>query len=333
LISFSANSYIKRMEADSFRAQGRGGRGVRGMSTRGQDEVMDLRFARTLDHILFFTNKGRVYSSRVYELPEGSRTSKGAHIANILTLQPDEQVTTMLTLGDFEQASYITLLTRKARIKRVRVSAFSNVRQSGVIAMNLDQEDSLEWAQLTNGDQEFIIVTRGGKALRMREEQVRAMGRTAAGVWAMRLIGDDLVTGFDVVKPGADLFVLHEFGLGKRVPLTEYPRKNRYTQGVWSTDHRKLDELGPIIAARVVTENDQITAITGNGIVLRTAVSGISHKGRPTMGVRIVNLDEGDTVAALAVLRHEDLIREVEGTEPSDTSEAVNGSSPVPVAE
>ena len=333
LISFSANSYIKRMEADSFRAQGRGGRGVRGMSTRGQDEVMDLRFARTLDHILFFTNKGRVYSSRVYELPEGSRTSKGAHIANILTLQPDEQVTTMLTLGDFEQASYITLLTRKARIKRVRVSAFSNVRQSGVIAMNLDQEDSLEWAQLTNGDQEFIIVTRGGKALRMREEQVRAMGRTAAGVWAMRLIGDDLVTGFDVVKPGADLFVLHEFGLGKRVPLTEYPRKNRYTQGVWSTDHRKLDELGPIIAARVVTENDQITAITGNGIVLRTAVSGISHKGRPTMGVRIVNLDEGDTVAALAVLRHEDLIREVEGTEASDTGEAVNGSSPVPVAE
>ena len=333
LISFSANSYIKRMEADSFRAQGRGGRGVRGMSTRGQDEVMDLRFARTLDHILFFTNKGRIYSSRVYELPEGSRTSKGAHIANILTLQPDEQVTTMLTLGDFEQASYITLLTRKARIKRVKVSAFSNVRQSGVIAMNLDQEDSLEWAQLTNGGQEFIIVTRGGKALRMREEQVRAMGRTAAGVWAMRLLGDDLVTGFDVVQPGADLFVLHEFGVGKRVTLAEYPRKNRYTQGVWSTDHRKLDELGPIIAARVVTENDQITVITGNGIVLRTAVAGISHKGRPTMGVRIVNLDEGDTVAALAVLRHEDLIRKVEGAEASGSGEAVNGSPPVAVAD
>ena len=333
LISYSANSYIKRMEADSFRAQGRGGRGVRGMSTRGQDEVMDLRFARTLDHILFFTNKGRVYSSRVYELPEGSRTSKGAHIANILTLQPDEQVTTMLTLGDFEQASYITLLTRKARIKRVKASAFSNVRQSGVIAMNLDQEDSLEWAQLTNGGQEFIIVTRGGKALRMREEQVRAMGRTAAGVWAMRLLGDDLVTGFDVVQPGADLFVLHEFGVGKRVSLAEYPRKNRYTQGVWSTDHRKFDELGPIIAARVVTENDQITVITGNGIVLRTAVSGISHKGRPTMGVRIVNLDEGDTVAALAVLRHEDLIRKVEGVEASSSSEVVNGSPPVAVAE
>ena len=335
LISFSANSYIKRMGADSFRAQGRGGRGVIGMTTRGEDEVMDLRFARTLDHILFFTNKGRVYSSRVYELPEGSRTSKGAHIANILTLQPDEFVTTMLTLDDIEQASYITLLTRKARIKRVKTSAFANVRTSGVIAMNLDQDDSLEWVRLTDGNQEFIIVSRGGKALRMREDQVRAMGRTAAGVWAMRLLGDDLVTGFDVVQEGADLFVLHELGCGKRVPLEEYATKGRYIQGVWTTDHTKIGELGPIIAARVVSEEDQITAITGNGIVLRTAVSGISHKGRPAMGVRIVNLDEGDTVAALAVLRHEDLIRKVEGTEADGdgTSEAAAGIPPVAVAD
>ncbi len=335
LISFSANSYIKRMEADSFRAQGRGGRGVIGMTTRGEDVVMDLRFARTLDHILFFTNKGRVYSSRVYELPEGSRTSKGAHIANILTLQPDEQVTTMLTLGDFEQASYITLLTRKARIKRVKASVLANVRTSGVIAMNLDQDDSLEWAQLTNGNQEFIIVTRGGKALRMREDQVRAMGRTAAGVWAMRLLGDDLVTGFDVVRPGADLFVLHERGCGKRVSLEEYATKGRYIQGVWTTDRSKLSEVGPIIAARVVNVEDQITAITGNGIVLRTAVSGISHMGRPAMGVRIVNLDEGDTVAALAILRHEDLVRKVEGTETDGdgTAEAAAGSPTVAVAD
>ena len=335
LISFSANSYIKRMEADSFRAQGRGGRGVIGMTTRGEDEVMDLRFARTLDHILFFTNKGRVYSSRVYELPEGSRTSKGAHIANILTLQPDELVTTMLTMDDIEQASYITLLTRKARIKRVKASAFANVRPSGVIAMNLDQDDSLEWVRLTNGNQEFIIVSRGGKALRMREDQVRSMGRTAAGVWAMRLQDKDLVTGFDVVQEGADLFLLHELGCGKRVSLEEYATKSRYIKGVWTTDHTKIGELGPIIAARVVSEEDQITAITGNGIVLRTAVSGISHKGRPAMGVRIVNLDEGDTVAALAVLRHEDLIRKVEGTEGAGdgATEAEAGSPPVAVAD
>ena len=335
LISFSANAYIKRMGADTFRAQGRGGRGVKGMTTRGEDEVMDLRFARTLDHILFFTNKGRVYSSRVYELPEGGRTAKGAHIANILTLQHNERVTTMLTLGDFEQAAFITLLTRKSRIKRVNASAFANVRINGVIAMNLDEDDSLEWAQLTNGDQEFIIVTSRGKALRMREDQVRAMGRTAAGVWAMRLRENDLVTGFDVVQPGADLFVLHEFGYGKRVRLDEYPRRNRYTQGVWSTDHTRLKEVGPIVAARVVNEMDQVTVITGNGIMLRTPVSGISRIGRPARGVRIVNLDDSDTVAALAVLRYEDLTRKVEGAEENgdETLEAVDGMTPMAAAE
>jgi DNA gyrase subunit A len=335
LISFSANAYIKRMGADTFRAQGRGGRGVKGMTTRGEDEVMDLRFARTLDHILFFTNQGRVYSSRVYELPEGGRTAKGAHIANLLTLQHNEQVTTMLTLGDFEQAAYITLLTRKARIKRVKSSAFANVRASGVIAMNLSENDSLEWAQLTKGDEEFIIVSNRGRALRMREGHVRAMGRTAAGVWAMRLQGDDLVTGFDVVRPGADLFVLHELGCGKRVRLEEYATKGRYIQGVWTTDHSRIEELGPIVAARIVDEKDQITIITGNGIMLRTPVSGISQIGRPARGVRIVNLDDGDTVAALAVLRYEDLIRKVEGADENGDQkiEAVAGIAPLMAAE
>ena len=332
LISFSANAYIKRMAADTFRAQGRGGRGVKGMTTRGEDEVMDLRFARTLDHILFFTNQGRVYSSRVFELPEGSRTAKGAHIANLLTLQHNERVTTMLTLEDFGQAAYITLLTRKARIKRVKASAFANVRSSGVIAMNLDLDDSLEWAQLTNGEQEFIIVTRGGKALRMREDRVRAMGRAAAGVWAMRLLQRDLVTGFDVVQPEADLLVLHELGWGKRVRLKEYPQRGRYTQGVWTTDHTRLAEVGPVVAARVVDEKDQITVITGNGIMLRTPVSGISRIGRATRGVRIVNLDKGDTVAALAVLRHEDLMRRVDGVEEEGTGTpaAATNASAVP---
>ena len=332
LISFSANAYVKRMAADTFREQGRGGRGVKGMTTRGEDEVMDLRFARTLDHILFFTNQGRVYSSRVYELPEGSRTSKGAHIANVLTLQHNEQVTTMLTLEDFEQAVYITLLTRKGRIKRVKASAFANVRQNGLIAMNLGADDSLEWAQLTGGEQEFIIVTRGGKALRMREDRVRAMGRTATGVWAMRLRKGDLVTGFDIVQPGADLFLLHEFGSGKRVRLEEYRTKGRYIQGMWTTDHRRLAEVGPIVAARVVEEKDQITVITGNGIMMRTAVAGISQIGRAARGVRIVNLDKGDTVAAVAVLRHEDLMRQVEGVEDngSGAPAAISGSAPVP---
>ena len=315
LISFSAGSYIKRTPAKVFRAQGRGGRGVKGMATRAEDQVIDLRFARTLDYILFFTNRGRVYSSRVYELPEGGRTAKGVHIANVLNLLPDEKVTAMLTVADFEHAEYVTLLTRKGRIKRVRASAFANVRPSGLIAMNLGSDDSLEWARLTQGDQEFIIVTRNGKALRFHESQVRAMGRTAAGVMAIRLLGDDQVTSFDVVEPDGDLLVLHERGWGKRTPLSEFSPRGRYTQGVWVTDHTRLHEVGPITAARVVHEQDQITVITRQGIVLRTPVKGISRMGRLTRGVRIVDLKDGDTVAALAILDHEDLNRKVEAAE------------------
>jgi DNA gyrase subunit A len=186
LISYSAGSYIKRMSIENFRAQGRGGRGIKGMATRNEDLVIDLLFARTLDYILFFTNKGRVYSSRVYELPEGSRTSRGAHIANVLNLQPDETVSTMLVVADFEQAEYITLITRQARIKRMELSAFSNVRSVGLIAMSLDPSDSLDWARLTSGDEEFLVVTRNGKALRFHESAVRTTGRTSArggGVW------------------------------------------------------------------------------------------------------------------------------------------------------
>lgn len=316
-ISYSAAAYIKRMKAEVFRAQGRGGRGIKGMTTRDEDAVINLLFARNLDYILFFTNTGRVYSSRVYELPEGSRTSRGAHTANVLNLQPNETVQTMLIVPDFNQAEYITLITRKGRIKRMELSAFSHIRSSGLIAMNLDSDDSLDWARLTNGNEEFMIVSRNGKALRFHEENVRPMGRTAAGVMAMRLLDDDEIVSMDVVKAEHELLVIHSRGWGKRVVLDEYSAKGRYTQGNWTTDHRRLDEVGTIVAARVVHPEDQITIMTSNGIVLRTPVHGISRMGRATRGVRIVNLQADDSVAALAVLTHEDLSRGID----SDTSE------------
>ena len=277
LISYSAGAYIKRMAADTFRAQGRGGRGIKGMATRGDDEVMNLFFARTLDNILFFTNKGRVYSSRVYELPEGSRTSRGAHIANVLSLQSDETVTTMLVVPDFGQANYITLLTRRGRIKRVEASAFANIRSVGLLAMGLDEGDSLDFAKLTHGGQDFLVVSRNGKALRFDERTVRPMGRTAAGVMAIRLLEGDEFVSLEIVQPGGELFVLHEHGWGKRVPLEEYPSKGRHTQGVLTTDITYLPEIGRIVSARVVHPQDQITVITSNGIVLRTKVDGRQH--------------------------------------------------------
>ncbi len=334
LISFSANAYIKRMPADTFRAQIRGGRGIKGMTTRAEDEVSELLFARTLDNILFFTNKGRVYSSRVFELPEGSRTAKGMHIANVLNFQPDEAVTTMLVVPDFELADYITLLTRQGRIKRMELSVFANIRSVGLIAMTLDEGDSLDWARLTDGNEDFITVSWRGKALRFSERDVRPMGRTAAGVLAMRLQeGDDHVVSFDVAKPDTDLLVVHLAGYGKRTPISEFTPHGRNTMGQWATDHTRLDEVGPIVAARVVRPEDQITLMTANGIALRTKVEGIRIAGRSARGVRVVNLNEGDTVAAVAVLYHEDLNRGVDGGS-SDADESVaNGAEAGETAE
>jgi DNA gyrase subunit A len=180
---------------------------------------------------------------------------------------------------------------------------------------------------MTNGDQDFITVSRHGKALRFHERQVRPMGRTAAGVLAMRLLGDDEIVSLDVVHPDSDLLVLHERGWGKRTSLDEFREKGRRSQGNWATDHRKLDEIGPIVSARVVKPNDQVTIMTANGIVLRTAVSGISRYGRFSRGVRVVNLQEGDSVAALAVLTYEDLTREVDGGSRDDDIPGNNSSS------
>ena len=328
LISYSAAAYIKRMNPDAFRSQHRGGRGIKGMTTRNEDEVADLLFARTLDHILFFTNKGRVYSSRVYELPEGSRTARGMHIANVLNLLPDETVSTMLVVPDFEIADYITLLTRFGRIKRMELNVFANIRSVGLIAMSLDEGDSLDWARLTNGSEDFIVVTRRGRALRFSEANVRPMGRTAAGVNAIRLQSSaDEVVGFDVVKPSAELLVVHEHGYGKRTPLEEYTAHSRYTQGNWATDHTRLDEVGPIVSARVVEPNDQITVMTANGIVLRTPVDGIRVAGRITRGVRVVNLMEGDSVVAVAVLTQADLNRGVDEGGETGVDVAINGDA------
>ena len=302
LISVTQASYIKRTRLAAYRAQRRGGRGVQGMRTKDEDEVVDLISARTLDHVLFFTNRGRVYAQRVFALPDSGRTGRGLPMVNFLNLAADERVTTLLVVSNFDQAEYITLLTRQGRIKRASLEEFSSVRPSGIIAMNLGPGDELAWARLTNGDQEFVVVTIGGRALRFSENTVRPMGRAAAGVLGIRLGEGDAVAAFDVVEPGGDLLVLTQHGWGKRTALEEFSIHGRNVQGVWALDHHRLEQTGPVVAARVVQPEDQVTVITANGIAMRTPVSTISQMGRMTRGVRIVNLDENDTVAAMARL-------------------------------
>ena len=302
LISITTDNYVKRTLAKAYTAQARGGRGVTGMQIREEDRVLHLLAARTLDSILFFTNRGRVYSERAYNLPEAGRNAKGLPIVNILNLAADERVTAAVAVSDFEQARYITLLTQRGRIKRMPLSELAAVRPSGIIAMTLDEEDELGWAHLTSGHDEVIVVTARGKALRFEESEVRSMGRAAGGVTAIRLQANDSVAGMAVVEPKADLLVVTASGYGKRTALAEYPKHSRGSGGVQTISPGKLGDQDYIVASPIVAEKDEVALMTANGMALRTRVRTISRLGRAARGVRLVNLQAGDAVTAVARL-------------------------------
>jgi DNA gyrase subunit A len=302
LISVTQGSYIKRTPLTAYRSQKRGSRGVQGMKTGAEDELLDLIAGRTLDYILFFTNRGRVYTQRVYALPDAGRDARGLPLVNVLNLAADERVTTLLAVPDFDHAEYVTLLTRQGRIKRLALAEFAAVRPSGIIAMNLEPGDELGWARATRGDQEFIVVTVGGRALRYPETEVRSMGRSAAGVIAIQLAEGDTMAGFDVVEPGGDLLVVTQQGWGKRTPLAEFSAHGRNTGGQWVLAHNRLEQIGKVAATRVVQPKDQVTLITANGLALRTPVAAISQMNRTARGVRIVTPEGSDAVVAMARL-------------------------------
>lgn len=307
LITLTERGYIKRTASKVFRAQRRGGRGVSGHTTRDEDEVLMIVPARTLDTVLFFSNKGKVYSEKAYQIPDADRTAKGIPIVNVLSLDPKETITAALAVPKFEEAQYMIMATRKGRVKRVALSEFASVRPSGLIAITLDEDDELRWARRTQGKDDVILVTERGQALRFNENQVRPMGRMAAGVTGIRLTEGDYVTGMEVVEPGGDLLVITTQGFGKRTPLSEYPLRGRATQGVQTIDKNAIDKVGKIAAARVVQDADDLTIITASGVVLRTKVSTISRSGRITRGVRIISMHDGDTVASLARTADADL--------------------------
>ena len=307
LITITERGYIKRVAASAYKRQGRGGRGVTGHSIRGEDEVMMLFPARSLDTILFFSDRGKVYSEKAYQIPDADRTARGIPMVNILAMEADETVTAAASVPDFEAANFCVMATRNGRIKRVELSEFASVRPSGLIAVNLDQGDELRWARLTDGDDEIIIVTRQGQALRYHETEVRAMGRQAAGVRAIRLRPDDAVASMDVIDPDDDLLVVTANGYGKRSPIREYPVKGRATGGVVTLSRDKLEVTGPIAAAHVVNDEDDLTIISTGGIILRTKIKQVKQAGRPTMGVRLINLREGESVASVARIGAKDL--------------------------
>jgi len=307
LVSITQRGYIKRMASKSFRAQGRGGKGVIGQDLRSEDEVEMMFSARSLQPVLFFSDKGKVYSEKMYEIPEAGRTDKGVSLHNILALGAGERITAAVPVPSFEKADFCTMVTCKGKIKRVPLQAFEAVRPSGLIAISLEKDDILGWAQLTLSGQEIIIVTEAGQALRFNTNLVRPMGRAAIGINAIYLKGSDRITGVELVDDEADLLVVTENGYGKRTPIKDYPAKGRATAGVATINRKSLSTIGRIVAARRVVPNDQITIISTNGQALRTWVKNIGRYGRATMGTRLMNLKDGDTVASVARLSAADL--------------------------
>ena len=325
LVSITERGYIKRTPTSAYRVQHRGGKGLIGMNTREKDEIEHLFSAKNLDTILFFTDKGKVYSTKAYEIPEADRTAKGNSLMNVLLLEQDERVTAALPVRGFGEAEYLVMVTRHGRIKRVTVKSFENVRSTGLIAITLDEGDQLAWVKPTTGEQDVILVSQEGKAIRFNENDVRPMGRTAAGVNAIRLVGDDKLAGCDVVHAGErlggeeelldepdetgeegvlanddDLLIVTHLGFGKRTPISEFKVQNRYGQGVIAMNLE--EKRGRIISARIVQPTDEVTMITTGGIILRTPVNTISRQGRRTQGVRIMEMKKNDTVASVAII-------------------------------
>jgi DNA gyrase subunit A len=309
LISLTERGYIKRVAAKAFKSQSIGGRGVKGHATKEEDEVLALIPARSLDTMLFFSDRGKVYSEKVYQIPDADRTGKGIPLVNVLALDAGERVTAAIAVPDFKSNGYCTMMTAKGKIKRVILEEFSAVRPSGLIAISLMGNDELGWARLTSGKDEIIIITEQGQALRFKEDLVRPMGRTAAGVLGIRLHKDDAVTSMTKVQPTGSLLIVTTGGFGKQTPLDNYPPKGRATGGISTIDKKAIPIVGKITSARVVQQADHLTLISGNGVAIRLKVKDVKVSGRSTRGVRLMRLHEGDYVASVARIAAEDLER------------------------
>jgi DNA gyrase subunit A len=302
LITLTQRGYIKRLPATAFRKQSRGGRGVTGLTKSTEDETQFLIAARTLDTILFFTNRGRVYSEKAFRLPDTSRTGKGTPLVNVIALSDGEKVTATVDIASFDTDADLLMCTRRGRIKRIALEEFESVRPSGIVALNLEEGDELGWVKLARAKDDAIIVSGMGKALRFGVDTVRSMGRGATGVNSMRLGEGDLIAGIDIVVPDGDILIVTANGFGKRTPLSEYATKGRRGKGMWAVNHRKIDEIGAIVTAQVVSPEDEVTLLSAQGMVLRMTAKQISQQGRATKGTRMMRREDGDQLRSVARL-------------------------------
>ena len=302
LILITQRGYVKRVAAGAYRTQLRGGRGVSGMAAREEDAVRLLFAAQSLDTLLFFTDKGKVYSEKAHRMPDAGRAAKGIPLANLVNLGSNERVTAALAVRDFEKARFLTMLTRQGKIKRAELAEFEAVRASGLLALNLDAGDALGWVKLTSGDDEVVIVSEGGQAIRFAEAEVRPMGRTAGGVMAIKLGKGDRVAAMDVADPQGYLVVVTAKGFAKRTPLKEYSTQGRNGQGIATLNKQSLASTGRIADARVVSGDNDIMLVSAEGMVFRTRLKEIPQMARATRGAKLVEVKGRDAIVSLALV-------------------------------
>ncbi|MEE4195698.1 MAG: DNA gyrase subunit A, partial [Anaerolineae bacterium] len=306
LVTITERGYIKRLKPSTYRTQGRGRVGVIGQGMREEDEVMMMFSARTLETVLFFTDRGKIYSEKAFRIPVGGRTDRGVSIMNILNMGADERITATLVVPDFKQEKYLFFATSNGRVKRAELSTFESVRPSGLRCISLDEDAYLGWVVLTSGKDDILFVTQKGQALRINESEVRIMGRTAAGVRGITLKKGDTLVGVDAVEKNGSLLVITYNGYGKRTKVSEYSARHRGGKGVYTINPHAMDEIGDLVTGRVVQDDDQITVISTEGVVLRTRVNEIREMGRATRGVKVMNITRGGGVASVARLQEED---------------------------
>ncbi|BDR59745.1 DNA gyrase subunit A [Lactobacillus xylocopicola] len=300
LLTLTHSGYIKRMLINEFKTQNRGGKGIKGMGIKDGDFIEKLLYASTHDLVLFFTNRGKVYSKKAYEVPEFGRTAKGLPVVNLLQLEKGEKIQTIITIPPDAAEHYLFFITRLGVVKRTKVSDFANIRNSGLIALTLRDGDELTNVLTTDGRQDILIGTHLGYAVRFNEEAVRSMGRTAAGVRGINLRTDDYVVGSGVIKDTDEVLVVSENGYGKRTPASEYPVKGRGGKGIQTA--KVTTKNGPLAGVTVIDGTQDIMVITNDGIMIRFKIDSVSQTGRSTIGVRLIKVGDDSKAASLAVV-------------------------------